>query len=48
MNSLRRASRWLHLASRTVGDVDAARRGRLPKRLVRRAITRNVLRRIRW
>jgi len=36
--------RWLYLASRTAGDVNAAKRGTLPKRLVRRTVTRSLLR----
>ncbi len=37
------AQRWLYLASRAVGDVNAAKRGTLPKRLVRRQVTKRVL-----
>jgi len=36
--------RWLYLASRTVGDYDALKRGTLPKRLARRTVTRQLLR----
>lgn len=43
MTSLRRLQRDLYLASRTVGDLDAAQRGRLGKRLVRRQVTRRVV-----
>lgn len=46
--TLRSLARLLHLASRTAGDVDAARRGRLTKRLLRRQVTSTVLRRARW
>ena len=36
--------RGLYLAQRTLGDLDAARRGRLPVRLVRRGLTRAIMR----
>lgn len=42
----RRISRDAHLVSRTAGDISAARRGVLGKRLVRRAVTRAVMRRL--
>lgn len=37
---LRQLQRTLYLASRLTGDISAARRGRLGRRLVRRAVTR--------
>lgn len=40
---LRRASRDTYLVSRTIGDVQAASRGRLTKRLVKRAYHRRVI-----
>ncbi len=41
---LRQISRDAHYVSRTAGDLDAARRGRLGRRLVRRSVTRRVFR----
>lgn len=41
INAVRRA---LHLTERALGDINAARRGRLGKRLVHRHITRRALR----
>jgi len=46
----RKRSAWneirrdLYLTQRTMGDVSAARRGRLGKRLVRRSLTRSIFR----
>ena len=42
--NLRTLRRVLHLAARTLGDVNAAKRGRLHKRLVHRHVTRRALR----
>lgn len=39
----RRAQRDLYLASRTMGDVNAAMNGRLGKRLLKRAYHRRVI-----
>lgn len=36
--------RTLYFTQRTMGDVDAARRGRLGKRLIRRSLTRSIFR----
>lgn len=36
--------RDVYLAQRTIGDVQAARRGRLARRLIRRRITRRLMR----
>ena len=36
--------RDLYLSQRTIGDYQALRRGRLGKRLVRRAVTRRLMR----
>jgi hypothetical protein len=36
--------RALYLAQRTMGDVEAAKRGRLPARLVRRSLWRTLFR----
>lgn len=50
MSVLRRLQRDAYLISRTAGDLNAAQRGRLGKRLVKRAIHRReirVLRKIR-
>jgi hypothetical protein len=44
--ALRRIERDLYLASRTVGDLNAAQRGPdvLAKRIIRRAVRRNLFR----
>lgn len=39
----RRVQRDFFLASRSVGDYDAARRGRLGERLLRRQVTRRLV-----
>lgn len=44
--TLREWSRLLHLASRTAGDVDAANRGRLIRRVARRHVVRTLARRL--
>jgi hypothetical protein len=44
MRSWRRAQRDLYLAQRTMGDIDAAQRGKLGKRLLRRSLTRSLFR----
>jgi hypothetical protein len=36
--------RDLYFTQRTMGDISAAGRGRLPRRLARRAVTRRLLR----
>lgn len=41
-SNLERARRALYLSQRTIGDAQAAQSGRLPKRLVRRAVTRRT------
>lgn len=38
------AQRFFYLLSRSLGDVNAAKRGTLPKRLVRRSVTHSLLR----
>jgi hypothetical protein len=43
MSSLRSLQRALYLSSRAVGDVNAARNGRLPQRLIKRAIHRREI-----
>lgn len=40
----RQLQRWLYFGQRTIGDWNAAKQGRLGKRLVRRAATRTVFR----
>lgn len=40
----RRTQRDLYLTQRTMGDVSAARRDKLVKRLVRRSLTRSIFR----
>ena len=44
MNSFERIRRVLYFTQRTMGDAQAARRGRLVKRLVRRSATRGLFR----
>ena len=39
--------RYLYFSQRTMGDVQAAQRGTLAKRVVRRSITRRLLRGLR-
>lgn len=39
----RKLQRDLYLASRTLGDVDAAQRGRLPQRLIKRVVHRKII-----
>lgn len=41
--STRKAQRWLYKAQRTMGDYDAAKRGRLGKRLARRYYHRSLI-----
>ena len=41
---LEETRRGLYKAQRTIGDYQALRRGRLPARLARRAVTRRVMR----
>lgn len=41
--STRKLQRQLYLAQRALGDVDAAKRGSLPKRLVKRAVHRKII-----
>lgn len=43
---LEQTRRGLYKTQRTIGDYQALRRGRLPQRLVRRAVTRRVMRSI--
>lgn len=43
-DALSRAQRDLYLASRAAGDLNAARRGRLPQRLARRTWHRTLIR----
>jgi hypothetical protein len=43
---LERTRRGMYLGQRTIGDYQALRRGRLPQRLIRRAVTRRVMRKI--
>ena len=44
MSFLRDLQRALYLAQRSTGDVRAAQRGRLAKRVVRRQVTRRLMR----
>lgn len=44
MSGMRDLQRTLYLMQRTIGDVDAAQRGRLGKRLSRRYLTRWLFR----
>lgn len=37
-------TKWLYIVSRSLGDVKAAQRGRLPQRLIRRQERRLVFR----
>jgi hypothetical protein len=41
---LRKAQRTSYRTSRLLGDLSAASRGTLPKRLVRRSVTRSIFR----
>lgn len=41
---LRKVNRDLYLASRAVGDLNAAEKGRLPQRLIKRRYHRAVIR----
>lgn len=45
---LKQIQRTSYLKSRTAGDLDAARRGKLGKRLVRRSVTRRAFSVARW
>ena len=36
--------RGLYISQRTIGDYQALRRGRLPQRLIRRRVTRSLMR----
>lgn len=45
---LKQIQRTSYLMSRTAGDVDAVRRGKLGKRLVRRSVTRRAFSLTRW
>lgn len=38
--------RNLYLTQRTMGDIQAARRGTLPRRVVRRLVTRRIMSRL--
>lgn len=42
-SSLNQLQRDLYMASRTVGDVNAAKRGRLPQRVIKRVVHRRIL-----
>ena len=44
MNSWNSARRTMYLTQRLMGDVSAVKRGRLPKRLLRRSLTRSMFR----
>lgn len=44
--SLEGVRRSLYLGQRTIGDYQALRSGRLPQRLIRRTVTRSVMRAI--
>jgi hypothetical protein len=41
--TLNQTRRSLYLLQRSIGDVQVAQRGKLPKRLIRRAVTRKAL-----
>ena len=43
-SELEELRRSLYIGQRTIGDYQALGRGRLPQRLIRRSVTRNLMR----